>query len=101
MKIDKKKLIEIINQELDMMQSPNVGHADRQVDDAEGKMAVNQLKQIAKYSIEIQQMLEPYGDEMQLEGWVQNKLTIANDYISKVKHYLENELNAGMEPEGV
>ena len=37
-------------------------------------------------------------EDTQLEGWVQSKITLAQDYISKVKHYLEDEL--GMSPEG-
>jgi len=95
MKINKKRLIEIINEEMDMMQAPQTGHKDRNINDPEGKMARNQLEHIAKYAIEVQQMLEPYGDEIQLESWVQNKLSIAEDYLSKIKHFLENELNAG------
>ena len=56
-------------------------------------MARNQLEKIAKYAMELHQMLEPYGDNLELESWIQSKLTLAEDYVSKVKHYLENELN--------
>ena len=41
-------------------------------------------------------MLDSYGDDIQLESWVQSKITIAEDYISKVKHFLETELNMSM-----
>ena len=73
----------------------------RNVDDPEGKMAKNQLENIAKYAMELHQMLDSYGDNVQLESWVQSKITIAEDYISKVKHFLENELNIAndFEPE--
>ena len=93
MKIDKKRVIEIINEEYEMMQMQNRHHHRGQIHDEEGDMAKSQLEQIAKYAIELHQMIEPYGDNMQLESWVQSKLTICKEYISKVKHYLEHELN--------
>ena len=93
MKISKEKLIQIIKEEHDMMQAGQTGVTDRVSRDAEGKMALKQLQHIGKYAIELYQILEPYGEELQLESWIQNKLTIAEDYVSKVKHYLENELN--------
>ena len=93
MKIDKKRLLEIINEEFDRVRGDQnmEGHMD--YTDKEGKMARNQLEHIAKYAMELHQMLEPYGDELQLESWVQSKLTLAKDYMSKIKHYLESELN--------
>ena len=57
--------------------------------DDEGEMAINQLRNISDYSQELMSMIQP---GMQLEGWVQSKLTLAKDYVSKVKHYLEGEL---------
>jgi serine protease inhibitor len=56
-------------------------------------MAKNQLLNIAKYSIAIASQLD---DNQELEGWVQSKITLAKDYVSKVKHYLENELQVDM-----
>ena len=91
MKIDKKRLMEIINEEYDMMQMQNPHHHRGKMNDPEGDMAMSQLQHIAKYAIEIHEMLEPYGQNMQLESWVQNKMTLAKDYLSKVKHYLEHE----------
>ena len=44
---------------------------------------------LAEYAMELASMLD---DNTQLEGWVQSKITLAQDYISKVKHYLEDEL---------
>ena len=94
MKIDKNRLVEIINEEYDAMHMQNQHHSHgEEVHDKEGEMARNQLEHIAKYAMELHQMLEPYGDNLQLESWVQSKLTLAKDYVSKVKHYLENELN--------
>ena len=93
MKIDKKRLIEIINEEFDMMQAQDSGRSRPELHDQEGKMARDQLEHIAKYAMELHQMLEPYGDNLELESWVQSKITLAKEYMSKVKHYLENELN--------
>ena len=93
MKFDKKRILEIINEEYDMMRQHGHHNRGREMEDKEGKMVRGQLEHIAKYAIELHQMLEPYGDNLQLEGWIQKKLSLAEDYISKVKHFLENELN--------
>ena len=93
MKINKEKLVQIINEEVDLMKKHQ--HRGQYMDhpDKEGKMAMNQLEDIAKYSMELHQMLHPYGENLQLEAWVQNKLSVAREYIGKIKHYLEHELN--------
>ena len=93
MKIDKKRILQIINEEFDMLKKQEQPQRNMKHEDSEGKMARTQLEHIARYAMEAHQMLEPYGDEMQLESWVQSKLTLAQDYMSKVKHYLEGELN--------
>ena len=94
MKISKEKLQKIIKEELEMAQNnvemtysgPKTGS---KIDDSEGKMAKNQLIHIAKYAIAMAKGLE---ENQELESWVQSKITLAEDYISKVKHYLETEL---------
>lgn len=58
------------------------------VDDHEGEMAKAQLLSIHKHSGEIYNML---GDNEELEGWVQAKLTKAADYIDAVYHNLTYE----------
>ena len=91
MKISKEKVQKIIKEELEMAYSgpkmapktPNFDH------DQEGDMAKNQLKKIAKYALGLYSVLD---DDQELESWVQSKITLADDYVSKVKHYLENEL---------
>ena len=91
MKISKEKLQKIIKEELDLDQygakKPDNGQQD--IHDLEGEMAKNQLIKMAKYALGLALVLE---DNQELESWVQAKITLANDYISKVKHYLENEL---------
>ena len=98
MKISKEKLQIIIKEELDMAQKgtempysgPKMGS---KMDDLEGEMVKDQLLHIAKYAIAMASKLE---DDQELEGWVQSKITLAKDYVSKVKHYLENELQIEM-----
>ena len=85
MKITETRLKEIIKEEMEM-DAQYMDHLDH-----EGKMASRQLKNLAEYAMELASMLD---DGTQLEGWVQSKITLAHDYISKVKHYLEHELAA-------
>jgi uncharacterized protein with PhoU and TrkA domain len=82
-KITEKRLKQIIKEELDM-HSSHLEHPDK-----EGGMAKRQLEHISEYAHELAGMLD---ENTQLESWVQSKITLAQDYISKVKHYLENEL---------
>ena len=83
MKFTKEKIIQIITEEVESLQNEGCHDIDH-----EGKMAIGQLQHIANYAMELQQMITP---DMQLEAWVQSKLTLATDYISKVKHYLESQ----------
>ena len=62
--------------------------------DEEGGMAKSQLYKMAKYAMMLHDALE---DETQLEAWVQSKITIASEYLGKVKHYLEYEMGLDME----
>ena len=85
MKINESKLKKIIAEEMAAIEDKQYfDHVDE-----EGGMAKKQLEQLAEYAHELAGMLE---DSTQLEGWVQSKITLAKDYISKVKHYLEDEL---------
>ena len=93
MKINETKLKKIIQEEMDMIEQPYFDHVD-----SEGGMAKSQLYKMAKYAMMLHDALE---DNTQLEAWVQSKITIATEYMSKVKHYLEYEMNLNMiDPEG-
>lgn len=61
---------------------------EQQIDDHEGEMAKAQLMSIHKNSGEVYNML---GDNEELEGWVQAKLTKAAEYIDAVYHHLSYE----------
>lgn len=93
MKINESKLKKIIQEEMDMIDQPYFDHVD-----SEGGMAKSQLYKMAKYAMMLHDALE---EDTQLEAWVQSKITMASEYISKVKHYLEYEMNMDMiDPEG-
>jgi hypothetical protein len=58
-----------------------------EVDD-EGNMARGELRMIASRAQEIISMLD---DNTQLEGWVQSKITKAEDYINSVYDYMKGQ----------
>jgi hypothetical protein len=91
MKLSESRIKEIIAEEMISLEKEEkyFNHVDK-----EGGMAKRQLYNIATYAMQIHDSLE---DADQLESWVQNKITIASDYIGKVKHYLEYEM--GIKPE--
>jgi len=91
MKISKKRLIEIITQECEMVDEPTSSYNMDGID-KEGAMAKRQLHDMEKYSRELGQMLT---DTTQLESWVQAKLTKAADYLKTVKHYVEYGMEEG------
>lgn len=90
MKINESKVKQIINEEMMMLDDKH--HMDHV--DEEGGMAKSQLYNLAKYAIMLHDALE---DETQLEAWVQSKITIATEYMGKVKHYLEYEMGLQMQ----
>ena len=83
MKITEKILKQIIKEEMEYHDS------FVEFQDEEGGMAKRQLENLAAYASELASMLD---ENTQLEGWVQSKITLAQDYISEVKHHLEGEL---------
>ena len=90
MKLNENKLKQIINEEMMMLDDKeHMNHIDK-----EGGMAKSQLYKMAKYAMMLHDALE---DETQLEAWVQSKITIASEYLGKVKHYLEYEMGLDME----
>ena len=89
MKINESKVKRIISEEMMMLDDKH--HMDYV--DEEGGMAKSQLYNLAKYAIMLHDALE---DDTQLESWVQSKITIASEYMSKVKHYLEYEMGLDM-----
>mgnify|MGYP003147986555 CR=1 FL=1 len=58
-------------------------------DNEEGSMARSQLMHMKGYAESLIHMIQ---DKSNLPEWVEKKITLANDYIAVVKHYLEGEL---------
>jgi hypothetical protein len=71
--------------------------------DHEVQMARADLYKIAKYAIQLHDMLKNVTEEEGLQGWQQAKITKAADYLGSVFHNLEYETKFGngqsMEPE--
>lgn len=61
---------------------------DQSNDDHEGRMAKSDLLALHKQAGELYNML---GDNEELEGWVQSKITLAADYIGAVYNNLQYE----------
>lgn len=58
--------------------------------DHEVQMAKGDLLQAAKNAAEIFGMIKDRSEDQGLEGWVQEKITKAEDYLNSVKGYLES-----------
>lgn len=74
---------------------PDITPQDKGEYDYEGDMAKSQLKSIIANSKRMHDMLKP---ESNLPEWVQNKITLAEDYILTAANYMEGEMNEEMKP---
>lgn len=70
----------MIAQEADTM------HADHEV-----QMARADCYNAAKYAIELHKLLKNMSESQGLDGWVSEKITLANDYLHMVHEYLKYE----------
>jgi len=68
-----------------------MNHDIQRHDDHEGRMAKSDLKRLAEYSAKLFAMID---ENEELDGWVQEKISIAADYIGSVYHYLDYEKTA-------
>ena len=67
-------------------------HADHEV-----QMARSDCYNAAKYAIELHRMLKQISEQQGLDGWVSEKITLANDYLRTVHEYLMHEMAHGQE----
>jgi hypothetical protein len=65
-----------------------VEHTDQHHEDRDVEMAVGDCYNAAKYAMELHDLLK---NQSQLEGWVSEKITLANDYLRTVHEYLTAE----------
>jgi hypothetical protein len=67
--------------------------------DHEVQMARSDCYNAAKYAIELHKMLKNISEMEGLDGWVSEKITLANDYLRTVHEYLSHEMAHDDEPE--
>lgn len=60
--------------------------------DHEVQMAREECYHIASNAIELHKLLQQMSETTGLDGWVSEKISIANDYCRTVREYLEYEL---------
>lgn len=65
--------------------------ADNMHRDHEVQMARSDCYNAARYAIELHKMLHHVAEQQGLEGWVSEKITLANDYLRTVWEYLRHE----------
>ena len=66
--------------------------AEKMHNDHEVQMAREECYHIANNAIELHKLLQLVNEQQGLDGWVSEKITLANDYCRTVKEYLEYEL---------
>tara|TARA_Y100000592_G_scaffold16485_1_gene24520 strand:+ start:9096 stop:9422 length:327 start_codon:yes stop_codon:yes gene_type:complete len=54
-----------------------------------GKMARTNLMAISR---DVQELLNMFGDETDLDDWIESKITKASDYLATVKKYIGGEI---------
>ena len=67
--------------------------------DHEVQMARADLYKIAKYAIQLHDMLKTVSEAEGIEGWQQAKITKAADYISSVYHALDYDMATEAQPQ--
>ena len=63
--------------------------------DHEVQMARSDCYNAAKYAIELHKLLKNISEQEGLDGWVSEKITLANDYLRTVTEYLRYEQQTG------
>ena len=65
--------------------------------DHEVQMARSDCYNAAKYAIELHKLLKNISEQEGLDGWVSEKITLANDYLRTVTEYLRYEQQTGVQ----
>jgi hypothetical protein len=72
-----------------------VPHGESRLDH-EVEMARSDLFQAAKNAKQVYSIIKDVGEDEGLEGWVQEKIIKANDYLNTVREYLEGKQTQGV-----
>lgn len=86
------KTTDFITENSLIAQEADVMHQDHEV-----QMARSDCYSAAKYAIELHRMLKEISEQQGLDGWVSEKITLANDYLRSVHEYLNHEMSHGEE----
>lgn len=73
--------------------------ADHMAMDHEVQMARSDCYHAAKYAIELHKILHKVSEQQGLDGWVSEKITLANDYLRTVWEHLSHDQAMGQEQE--
>ena len=87
--MNREQLKKLVMEEMSKLTVDEMGcpsDMPKQDHDHEGKMHRSSLFKMAKYSVELLDMIQDADD---LPEWVESKITKAADYLGVVKHYLE------------
>lgn len=68
-------------------------------DDHEIQLAREQCYTAASNAIDLHRMLKQITERQGLEAWIQEKITLASNYLQQVKDWLENDLREKAEDE--
>jgi len=79
----------------DFVKENIVLQADSMQRDHEVQMAREECYHIASNAISLHKLLKTVSESHGLDGWVSEKISLANDYVNTVKEYLEYELQTG------
>lgn len=81
------KPTDFINEDHNIVQAVVEMHDDHEI-----QMAREQCYNAASNAIELHRMLKHITERQGLEGWVQEKITLASDYLRQVKEYMEYDI---------
>ena len=77
---------------LDFLKEGFVEDASEAHQDHEVQMARQECFHAAEHALALHKLLRNISEAQGLEGWVSSKITLANDYLQRVREYLEYEL---------
>ena len=77
---------------LDFLKEGFVEDANEANQDHEVQMARQECFHAAEHALALHKLLRNISEAQGLEGWVSSKITLANDYLQRVREYLEYEL---------
>ncbi len=94
MKVDKNILFEMMDQELDELESSQ--EPRKEPYDHEGIMAKSELRDMIKNGLILYKLI---GKDDELPGWASSYITLASDYMHSVMEFMVEEKQSGGQDE--